>query len=162
MSATSIVARLWVITTKSIALRQRAQRVGEAADVRLVQRGVHLVQDAERHRVDAEHGEQQRHPGQRPLPAREHRQPLQPLARRSHHDLDPARRLAVRPVAQLQRCRSAGEQEPAELVESLADGREGGIELLGDVGVQAADQLLGGGDGLAEVRVLGGQVVEPG
>ena len=125
-----MVARLWVMTTKSIVLGQSPQRVGEAADVGLVERRVDLVQDAERHRVDAQHGEQQRHAGQRPLAAGQHRQPLQPLAGRPDHDLDAAGSLAVLAVAELQRGRAAGEQEPAEVVEAFADGREGGVEAL--------------------------------
>ena len=55
-------------------------------------------------------------------------QPLEALAGRSHHDLDAAGRLPVLAIAELQGGRAAGEQEPAEVVESLADGREGGVE----------------------------------
>ncbi len=156
-----MVARLWVITTKSIVLGQPPQRVREAADVRLVEGRVDLVQDAERHRVDAEHGEQQRHAGQRPLAAGQHRQALEPLAGRPHHDLDAAGRLAVLAVAELQGGRATGEQEPAEVVEPLADGREGGVEARGDVRIQLRDQLFGAVDGAAQVRVLGGQVLQP-
>ena len=95
------------------------------------------------HRVDAQHREQQRHAGQRSLAAGQHGQALQPLAGRPHHDLDAAGRLAVLAVAELQGGRAAGEQEPAELVESLADGREGGVELRADLRIELRDQLFG-------------------
>ena len=57
---------------------EAAQRVGEAADVRLVERRVDLVEDAERDRPDLEHREQQGDRGQGPLAARQHRQRLRP------------------------------------------------------------------------------------
>ena len=160
MSATSIVARLWVMTTKSIDSAQLAQRVGEAADVRLVERGVDLVEDAERDRVDGQHGEEQRDAGQRALPARQHGQALQALAGRPNHDLDPARRIAVALVRQLERGRAAGEQEPAVLVELLADGAECGVELGADLGVEGRDQLLGRRDRGAQVGVLGRHLLQ--
>ena len=58
-----------------------SQRLREAADVGLVERGIDLVEHAEGRRADLEHREQQRDRGQGPLAAREHRQRLRLLAR---------------------------------------------------------------------------------
>ena len=77
-SAASIVPRLWVITMHWVVACELAQRVGEPADVGLVERRVDLVEHAERHGPDLEHREQQGDRGQRPLAAGEHRQRLRP------------------------------------------------------------------------------------
>jgi chromosome segregation protein len=70
---------------------QRAQLLAEPDHVRLVQRGVDLVQQAERGRVDPEDRDQQRRRRQRPLAPGQQRQALQPLARRLGDDVDPGR-----------------------------------------------------------------------
>ena len=75
-----------------VCVRQAPERVGEPADVGLVERGIDLVEDAERHRPDLEHREQQRDRRQGALAARQHRERLRLLARWPRHDLDTGRR----------------------------------------------------------------------
>jgi len=80
-------------------LRELPQRIGEPADVGLVECGVDLVEDAERDRANLEHREQQRDGRERPFAAREHRERLGLLAGRPGDDLD-AGRGEVRRVGQ--------------------------------------------------------------
>ena len=70
---------------------EAAERIGEPPDVGLVERGIDLVEDAERHRPDLEHREQQRDRGQGPLAAGQHRERLLLLAGRPGDDLDAGR-----------------------------------------------------------------------
>ena len=90
-------------------------------DVCLVERGVDLVEHAERGRPDLEHREQERDGRQRPLAAREHRQRLRLLARRPGGDLDAGRRQVGR-VGQDE----LGEPAAEQLLEA---GVEGELEL---------------------------------
>ena len=66
------------------------QHFHETPDVRVVQRRVDLVEDAERARLVLEDGEHQGDRGQRLLAARQQLHALQPLARRRRDDLDAA------------------------------------------------------------------------
>ncbi|CDN45251.1 hypothetical protein BN871_GX_00030 [Paenibacillus sp. P22] len=69
-------------------LRELPQILGEARDIGLVERRLHLVEHAEGNGLDLEDGEQQGDRGQRPLAAGEQLQVLQLLARRLGDDVD--------------------------------------------------------------------------
>jgi hypothetical protein len=66
------------------------QQVREAPDVRFVERRVEFVEQAERRGLDHVEREQQRHGGERLLPAGEQRDALEPGAGRLGDDLDAA------------------------------------------------------------------------
>src|SRR4051812_1749607 len=68
------------------ALRHLLDDVAEAADVVLVERRIHFVQQAERRRVQVEDGEHQRHRRERFLAARQLVDAAVALARRARHD----------------------------------------------------------------------------
>ena len=63
--------------------------IEEAVQVHVVERGLDLVEQVEGRRPGAEHGEQERHRGQRALTTGEQRQPADVLARRARLHLDP-------------------------------------------------------------------------
>ena len=69
-------------------LRQSLHRVHEAANVRLVQRSIHLIENAEGRGVDGEQREKECHCSQRALATGEQRQALDLLAGRLGFDLD--------------------------------------------------------------------------
>ena len=71
------------------------EHLDEPADVRIVERRVDLVEQAERARPVLEDGEHQRHRGQRLLAAREQLDALEPLAWRLRDDVDAALELIV-------------------------------------------------------------------
>ena len=71
-------------------LDELPEHLREPADVRLVERRVELVQQAEGRRHDEVEREEKRHGGKRPLAAGKQRDVLEAGARRLHHDLDPA------------------------------------------------------------------------
>ena len=71
-------------------LRERLEDLAEAHDIRLIQRGVHLIEQAERRRIRLQQREEQRRRDQRALAAGEQRQVLHLLARNLHVDLDAA------------------------------------------------------------------------
>ena len=119
---------------------EAAQRLGEAADVGLVERRIDLVEHAERDRPDLEHREQQRDRRQGPLAARQHRQRLRLLARRPGDDLD-AGRAEVRRVGQREPGEPAAEQLLEPRVERGLERLERRPELVGDHRVELGDQL---------------------
>ena len=86
--ASSIVVLLCVMkmncTREDISLHD----VAEAADVVLIERRVHLVEQAERRRIEIEDREHQRHGGERLLAARQLVDGAVALARRARHDGD--------------------------------------------------------------------------
>src|SRR4029079_12442138 len=69
-------------------LRVAAEQRDEAADVRVVERGLDLVQEVERMRTGEEEREQERDRAESLLAAREERQPRDLLAGRAELDLD--------------------------------------------------------------------------
>ena len=71
--------------------RKRAQFIAEANDVRLVERGVDLIEEQKWGRVDPEDGEEESDRGQRSLSTGEQCQSLQSLAGRLRDDIDAAR-----------------------------------------------------------------------
>ena len=70
-------------------VRVLPEQAGEAADVRVVERRLDLVEEVERARSREEEGEQERDRPERLLAAREQREPRDALARRAELDLDP-------------------------------------------------------------------------
>ncbi len=72
-SDVSMVRRLWVMTMNWLWSASLLDGLHEAPHVRLVEHGVHLVQDAEGGGPRLEEGEEQRYRRQRPLAAGQHR-----------------------------------------------------------------------------------------
>ena len=134
-------------------VREASQRVREPADVRLVERGVDLVEHAERHGPDLEHREQQRHGRQGALTAGEHREGLRLLPRRTGDDLD-ARRSEVRRIRHRKPRETTAEQLLEPGGERDLECLEGRSELVGDHRVELGDQLARPDDRGPEVGVL--------
>ena len=103
--------------------RVAAQQLDEAADVRVVERRLDLVEEIERARPREEEREQERDRAERLLAAGEEREPRHPLAGRAQLDLDA--RLAPRPPFQLglgqaQAALAAREERRRHLLEVVA------------------------------------------
>ena len=107
--------------------------IQQAPQVRVVQGGLDLVHDVEGRGPRPEDRDEERHRGQRPLPAAQQRQALDPLARRARLDLDAGGEHVVR----------IGEHEPplAAGEEPVEDDRE----LAGRIGVGPGEGLLDAG-----------------
>src|SRR5690606_13479935 len=113
-----------------------------AADVGLVERRVHLVEQAEGRGFDEEDGEDQRHRGQRLLAARHEVDVLHLLARRLRDDLHAGLGVGLQRIPDELQPRLAPTKEAREdLLESLVDGFEGLEEALLAGGVDAGDRL---------------------
>ena len=81
--------RFWWLTIEQLRLvAELVHEVEEAVQVHVVERGLDLVHHVEGRRPAAEHGEQERQRGERPLATRQQRQLAHVLARRSRLDLD--------------------------------------------------------------------------
>ena len=94
-SAISIV-RFWCVMTMSWLLsRSSLEDAEQAPEVRVVERGLDLVEDVERARARLEDRDQQGDRGERALPAGEQREPLDLLADRAHRHLDARRERIV-------------------------------------------------------------------
>src|SRR5436190_23453345 len=100
------------------AVEHPAQHVDESSDVRVVERRVDLVEQAEQARLVPEDREHQRDGGERLLAARQQLHALQPLARRRGDDVDAAFERIVL-VEQRQTGAAAAEERA-----------EGGLEVL--------------------------------
>jgi len=85
------------------------QHVAKAAHVRLVERGIDLVQKAEWHGVSGQECKKQRHSGERSLPPGEERKPLGVFARWMGHNVNTCGRHVVR-VGQYESCGPAAEK----------------------------------------------------
>src|SRR5512133_697923 len=121
-----------------------AKELDEAADVRVVERGLDLVQEVERTRTREEERKQERDRPERLLAAGEQRQPRHAFAGRLQLDLDPGRRLLVLRallVGQEQPTLAAREQRLRDLLEVGADRGEGLHEAAIDRLVQLIAQL---------------------
>src|SRR5271169_4151171 len=101
----------------------------EAVDVRLVERGVDLVEDAERRGLVLEDRDQKRDGRERLLAARQEADRLVPLAGRLRHDLE-ARIQGILLVEEVHRGGPSVEQALKDLAEVEVDGREGLLEAL--------------------------------
>ena len=91
------------------ALRVLGEIIGKIADVRIVQRGLDFVQNAEGRGLEFEHGEENGDGRQRALAARQEREHLQLLSRRLRDDFDAACERFLR-VFKPQLCASAAEK----------------------------------------------------
>ncbi len=142
-----------VITMNCVCAGHLLQQPRQPLDVRLVQRRIHFVQNAERARLILEDGHQQRHRGQRFFAARKQQHVLQPLARRRGDDID-ARLGDVGLVGQPHLADAAAEQRAEHLPEILVDVLEGLGEPLARLDVDIVDRLLGVADGIEQVLPL--------
>ena len=109
---------------------QLGEQLDEPREVAVVERRLDLVEDVERRGAGPEDGDQHRDRGQRPLAARQQRQPLDLLARGAGLDLDAGGEPVVG-LGEHQSAGAAGEQR-----------REDQLELPGDVLVGRPEDLL--------------------
>src|SRR5581483_452097 len=114
------------------------------ADVRVVERGLDLVEQVERARPGEEEREQERDRAERLLAAREEREPRDALAGRAQLDLDAGLPVLVR-LGQAQPALAAGEERGGDLGEVPLHGGEGlgeaALDGLGQVAAQALELL---------------------
>ena len=120
---------------------QPREHLAESADVGVVERGVDLVEDRERARVDLVERQHQRERGQRPLAGRQQGHVLQPLARRLDEDLDAGAR-AVVAVGVAQGRATSGRELREVLVEVGGDRAEDRLVARLLFLAQLGDQLL--------------------
>ena len=138
-----------------------AQQACEAADVRVVERGLDLVEEVERARPREEEAEEERDRAERLLAARQQRQPRDALADRAQLDLDPRLLALVLGLGEAQPSLAAGEQGRRDLGEVLLDRGEGLLEAALDRLGEVAAELLELLEAALEVGALGRQLVEP-
>ena len=140
-----------------------AQHAQEAVDVGIVERGIHLVEHAERARAVVEDGEEQRESRERPLAAGHQGHRLEPLAAGLRHQLDAGleRILAGLALDQPQLGATALEQALEELAEPDVDVLERLPEPLLGGPRHAAERLLQVLHRRDEVVVLGAQKCKP-
>ena len=152
--AASMVVGLWVMTMNCERCAELAQQVGEAFDVRAVERGVHFVQHAEGAGLDVEEGEQQGGGGQGAFAAGQQGQVLALLAGRLDEDVDAGFQNVVG-VGQDEFGLAAAEQAGEDGLEGRADG----VERFQKDAARAVVDLLDGGQqfgaGLFQVGGLG-------
>src|SRR5437764_14273315 len=141
------------------AIQVLAKQRDEAADVRVVERRLHLIEEVERTGPREEQREEERDRVERLLAAREKRQPLHPLARRPQLDLDSGLALLVLGVRQAQTSFAAGEERRRDLLEIPLHG----VERLGEPPLdrlrELHAQLLELGKALFEILALRGQLL---
>src|SRR5262249_17519052 len=131
-------------------VRELLEEPREAAHVGLVERRIHLVEEAERRGLVAEDREEERDGGERLLPSREEHMALQAVAGRLDVDLQAAvERVLV--LHQPDVAPPTAEEQRERLVEVVADRLEGLDEALARGAVDAADGLLEGLDRVGEV-----------
>ena len=113
-----------------------AEELDEAADVRVVERGLDLVEEVERARPREEEREEERDRAERLLAAGQEREPLHPLAGRAQLHLDAWLLVlaVVLGLGQPQAALAAREERRRHLREVLLDG----VERLGEA---ALDRL---------------------
>src|SRR5439155_5016621 len=136
------------------AIGELAERLRETADVPFVERGIDLVEDAERRRLHAEDREQERRGGEGALAARELREAADALSGGTRVDLD-ARILRI--VGGPERRLPAVEQALEEDAELAVDRHERRGELLGDRRSQIVGERAQIGHRLLEIGALRGE-----
>src|SRR5262249_30989513 len=136
---------------------QVGQRLAETPDIRLVERGVNLVQHAEGRGINLEDRKQQRRSRQRALATRKQRKCLLTLAGRARQDLDAqiidagvkfaiAVAITIAVVAavrtrQQQLSLPTAEQPDKAALELSRDGAKSGLEARLHRAVELGDQL---------------------
>ena len=128
----------------------------EAADVGLVERRVHFVEDAERARLIAEDGDEQRQRSERFFAAGKQQNVLQALAGRLRDDVDAAIAGAIG-LAQAHLAVTAAEERLKGDGELRVDESEGVLELLARDFVELVNGELRVLDGLHEVVAFAAQ-----
>ena len=134
-------------------VKEFAHEVREAVDVRLVERRIDLVEDAERARPRAEDRQQQRHGRQRLLTARQKADALKLLAGRTGDDLDAGLQHILR-VLEVHVGLAAAEELAIEFLEVDADRLERFHEAVAALAVDALDEAVQGLAGPHQVLVL--------
>ena len=112
-----------------------AQQIAEPRHICVVERRIHLVENADRGRICQENRENQGESGQSLFAARQQRERLQPLARRLRQDLEPCFQRVVR-FRQLQLGGTAAEQDLEQLAKMPVDRSETRQKLLTALPVQ--------------------------
>ena len=115
------------------------EQVAEAFDVSVVERGIDLVEHADRRGIGEEQAEDERHRGQRLLPARQQRQRLQALAGWLGHDLQPRLQRIVA-VDQREVRFAAAEQAGEQATEMSVDRLERCAQPFAPFAVEIADR----------------------
>ena len=139
-------------------LRVFLQIIRVIPDIRVIQRGFNLVQNAERRGLQFQHREQNRNRRQRAFPAGKQRQELQFLSRRLGVDLDAAVQRVVR-IHQLQFRVTAAEQPRERLGEIPLHLREVLDECRPHLNQQPLNEFAQVHFRALQVLLLGGQVV---
>ena len=142
------------------AVAHLVQHPTEAIDIGVVQRGVDLVQHADRCRVGQEDGKDQRRRRQRLFAARHQAHHRQPLARRAGENFQPGLQRIIA-LDQLQFGLSAVEQGLEQGLEIIVDDVEGGDQPFAALGVQLVDTVAQFGDGSSQVGPLHPHAVQP-
>ena len=132
--------------------RHFPQERAEAADVGVIKRGVHFVQEAERRGIEAEEGEDEREGGQCFFAAGEDAQVFDFFPRRAHGDGDAGfEDVAFGPG---ERGFAAPEQEREEAGEVAVDDFEGVLQAAARFVVQFGDGFFEQFEGVAQVAAL--------
>src|SRR4051812_4128099 len=143
------------------AIGVRAEQLREAADVRVVERRLDLVEEVERARPREEEREQECDRAQRLLPTGEQRQPRDALTGRAELDLDARLLFLILGLRHAEPPVSAGEEGGRDLGEVPLDRLEG----LGEAGLDGAGEvvakLLELVEALLEVGALDRELLEP-
>src|SRR5271155_2772607 len=132
--------------------RHVAHDVAEAADVVLVERCVHLVQQTERGGVQVEYREHQRHGGQSLLAARKLADGAVALSRRTRHDGHAGRRPLL--ARELEVGMAAAEQAREFLLEACIDLLEGILEACAGLAIDLAHGRLQGLQRVGQILAL--------
>ena len=125
---------------------------GEAADVGLVQRRVHFVQQTERRGIQLEDREHQRHRGHRLLAAGQQRDVGHALAGRTGHDRDAGVEQIL--AGEFEIGVTAAEQARIEFLHAGVDAVEGVLEAAAGFAVDLADRFFQRFQRGAEVQIL--------
>ncbi len=137
----------------------RAQQLGEATDVRVVERRLDLVEEVERARPGEEEREEERDRTERLLATGEQRQARHALPGRAQLDLDAGLFALLLGLGHPQPPLAAGEERRSDVVEVLLDGGERLGEACLDGLRQIVAELLELVEAGLEVGPLHGQLL---
>src|SRR5207247_3378885 len=142
------------------ALGELSQELDEAPDVRVVERGLDLVQKVEGARAREEEREEERDRPERLLAAREKREARDALARRLQLDLDPGLLAFPLRLAAYEPALAAREEGARDLREVALDGGVGPLEATLDGPGQVVSELGELLERPFEILPLHGQLLE--